>query len=200
MQDKNFKLEKMRYQNNSLSYTLGMLGIIFSVLAAFVGLNSYRPTVGVILKILFNIVILLGGFLAIEKAKNYRKEYSIFLVVIGVICALRILWVPLQLIQYSSLAKETLLNPSNYKGGNLIASAQDTINNCKKYLAEVAFPAKYENGKFLYSSTGWLFNDGVFRGIMMVVELVLASACFVASGLVGYKKSVALESYLADHK
>ena len=55
----NFKLEKMRYQNNSFSYMFGFLALILSLLAAFIGLNSIAPRAFTIFKVLYNIAILL---------------------------------------------------------------------------------------------------------------------------------------------
>ena len=69
------KVEMTRYRANGLSYKLGFLAIVFSVLAAFMSLNSFQPnSVAVIGKIMLNIVILLGGFLFCEQAKNYSAR------------------------------------------------------------------------------------------------------------------------------
>lgn len=92
------KLEMMRYRVNSLSYMFGFLAILLSVLAAFVCLNSMEPTKAyVILKIFLNIIVLLAGFLCCEKSKSYSTKGSIALIVLGVICVLRIFWIPVQL-------------------------------------------------------------------------------------------------------
>ena len=189
MQNNNLKLEKMRYQNNSLSYMLGMLGIAASVLAAFMGLNSYKPVVSTIFKILLNIGILLFGFLAIEKTKNYRKQFCIVLIVIGAICFARIFWVPIRLMMYTNYAEAIL--KGSYNGAL-------TIEDCQKVLAEVCCPLQYTDGVFKYSSTGWLPNSGVVRGIMMIIELAIASASFIAAGVIGLRKSIMLENYLTE--
>lgn len=93
------KLEMMRYRANGLSYMLGLMAILVSVFAAFISMNSMsvnRPVV--LIKILLNVVILLGGFLAVEKTKAYSKYGSIALIVFGVICVGRMFWIPLHLI------------------------------------------------------------------------------------------------------
>ncbi len=92
------KLEMMRYRTNGLSYMLGFLAILCSIMGAFISLNSMavnKPTV--LLKILLNIAIILIGFLCCEKTKAYSKTGSITMIVLGGLCALRIFWVPLLL-------------------------------------------------------------------------------------------------------
>ena len=92
--DKN-QLEMMRYRENHLSYNIGIIGIFASLLACFISLNSTNPiTAVVVIKVLLNIIILLGGFLCIEKAKAYSKQGSIGLIVFGGICFARIFWIP----------------------------------------------------------------------------------------------------------
>lgn len=92
------KVEMMRYRDNSLSYKLGFGGLAFSILACFVCLNSFNPhNVMTIFAIMLNVVILLGGFLCIEKSKAYSFGGSIGLVVFGAICGARIFWIPLQI-------------------------------------------------------------------------------------------------------
>ncbi|MDE7100786.1 MAG: hypothetical protein K2O05_02925, partial [Anaeroplasmataceae bacterium] len=81
--EKNIQGQMLRYRTNSLSYKLGMGGILLSLFAAFISLNSLAWNVSVIVKILGNIVILLFGFLSIEKVKSYSREYSFVLCGIG---------------------------------------------------------------------------------------------------------------------
>lgn len=92
------KMEKMRYQNNSISYWLGMLGILLSMFAAFVLLNSATPRAATLIKILMNIAILLFGFMACEKVKAYSKNYSYVMMGIGALCVVRMFWFPIQII------------------------------------------------------------------------------------------------------
>ena len=88
------KVELMRYRKNSLSYTFGLCALIASVVASFIGLNSLAYNFTTLLKILLNIAILLFGFLFTEQAKAYNKKGSLYLVLLGAICFLRILWAP----------------------------------------------------------------------------------------------------------
>ena len=70
-------VEMMRYRVNALSNKLGFGALFCSIIAAFICLNSTNPiTFAVILKIMLNIIILLGGFLCCEKAKKYRHRKS----------------------------------------------------------------------------------------------------------------------------
>ena len=53
----NIEGEMLRYRANSSSYKYGMLAIVFSILAAFISLNSIKWNVDVIFKILLNIIL-----------------------------------------------------------------------------------------------------------------------------------------------
>lgn len=191
----NFKLEKMRYQNNSFSYMFGFLALILSLLAAFIGLNSIAPRAFTIFKILYNIAILLVSFLAMEKAKRYSKAYSIVLIVLGAICLLRIIYGPVVLIKYGSIQQGIV--DGTYTG-------DVTLEMCSNYLDKICRVNQSvdPSGNYVYNwiSDGWLPHSPVFRGITMLVLLLGASASFIAAGVVGYIKSTRLSKYLDSLK
>lgn len=71
----NLQLEKMRYNNNSISYKLGLGGIVLSLVAMFIGLNSVAPSsILTLFIVLINILVFLFGFLSSEKVKTYSKN------------------------------------------------------------------------------------------------------------------------------
>lgn len=187
MENTNLKTQKMRYQKNSLSYNLGLLGLACSIFAAFICLNSIRPQMVVIVKILMNILIFLVGFLAMEKAKTYQEKYGYTLVVLGGISFLRIFWYPIQLIRYTSIKLGIL--DGTYSGSV-------TTEDCSKYLNELTEPKLDAAGNIAYSSRGFLPNSGEFRGWMAIILLAIACAAFVAAGIVCIKKSKTLKNYL----
>ena len=178
-----FKLEKMRYQNNSFSYMFGFLGLIFSLLAAFIGLNSITPQGYTIFKILYNIEILLVAFLSMEKAKAYNKTFSIVLIILGAICLIRIAYGPVILIKYGSI-QNSIIN-GTYSG-------TETLETCAQYLDKIC-RLNVDNE---WVSNGWLFHSPVARGITMLVLLLLSGGSFIAAGVVGYIKSSHLAKYL----
>ena len=159
------KLEMLQYHGNSLSYKLAFLGIGCSVLAAFVCLNSFYPNMLGFLKIMLNIGILLFGFMYSEKVKSYSKQASIALCVIGGICALRIFWVPLNLIVWYN----------RYQADNSIKE------EAGKYLGDIMLTDDF--------TINWLPKDGNFRGIVAMVFLAIAAAAFITSGVIGIIKS-----------
>lgn len=161
--NKNIKVELMRYRKNSLSYTFGLMALILSILAAFIGLNSLRYDFTTLIKILVNIGVLLFGFLYSEQAKTYSKNGSIGLIVLGGVCFLRTLWTPRILLFGTPDQWGKILNPDNVN-----------IN--------------------------WLPQDATMRGIIALVLLILAGTSFLCAGLIGYKKSVALENYMESIK
>ena len=181
--DKN-ELEMMRYRENRLSYNIGILGIFASLFACFVCLNSTNPiTVVVVAKVLLNIVILLGGFLCIEKAKAYSKKASIGLIVFGGICVLRIFWIPLQLIMYFAQYKDFL-------------AGKTTDTTYSNYLGKTITSAYAANS----GSYRWLSADGNFRGIFAIVLLLIAASTFIVAGVIGFIRSTKLNRYLDSLK
>ena len=200
------KSEMMRYRSHSLSYWLGFGAIGFSVFGSFVCLNSFQPTtVLVILKILLNIVILLFGFLSCEKAKAYSKQASISLICIGSVCALRILWVPLQIFIYFNKflpAQEWLTeadrlsssDPSYVVDAAKLASNQEIVAECSKYLGSTI--TDYYSGNA--GNINWLPANGNFRAILAIVLLSCAAVFFISAGLVGLIRSKRLENYMSS--
>ncbi|MBD5390461.1 hypothetical protein HDR67_00395 [bacterium] len=166
----NLEGEMMRYRTNSLSYKLGMLAIVFSILAAFLVLNSLAWDFTVVIKILMNIVILLFGFLSIEKVKAYSKEYSMVLIGIGVVCGLRIFWGPLTLIvDYTRYLSS---------GKTVTGKLGPTITGS-------------------YVRNAYLWMDGYFRGITSMVLLGCAAACFILAGVIGIAKAQKYAKFMA---
>lgn len=197
------KKEMMRYRANSLSYWLGFGAIGFSIFGSFICLNSFQPnTVLVILKILMNIIILLFGFLSCEKAKAYSKQASISLICLGGACALRILWVPLQLMIYFNkfLPAQKWLNemqeaskdPNFVVDQGVQAAQQEIVDNCSKYLG--ATITDYYKGNT--GNVNWLPANGNFRAIFAIVLFVCAAILFICAGVVGYIRSNKLNSYM----
>jgi len=170
------KVEMMRYRDNSLSYKLGMGGIVFSVLACFVCLNSFNPTsFTTILAILLNIVVLLGGFLCIEKSKAYSFNGSVALIVFGGICVARIFWIPYQLIDH-------------YNGW--IADGKSQNSSHIDYIGKTITTNPEKN------NISYLPMDGIFRGVLAIVFLVIAASFFIAAGYIGVVRSRKLSTYL----
>jgi hypothetical protein len=171
------KVEMMRYRDNSLSYKLGMGGIACSVLACFFCLNSFAPTsITTLLAIMLNIVILLGGFLAVEKAKSYSLNGSIALIVFGGVCIARIFWIPVVYLIINYGAWVNAGRPNNSKYSEFIGKTitTDDVNQLT-----------------------WLGHDnGVFRAVLAIVALIAAAAFLIAAGYIGVVRSKKLSTYL----
>ena len=164
----NMQGEMMRYRANSSSYKYGMLAIVFSILAAFISLNSIQWDVDVIIKILGNIVILLFGFLSVEKVKAYDKRFSYVLLAFGVVCIARIFWCPLMLIRdYTQFLADPTVT------GRL---GQTVIGN--------------------QMMNAYLPQSGYTRAIIAIVFLTLSSVCFLISGIIAYIKSTQYAQYM----
>ncbi len=201
---RHIKSEMLRYRANSLTYWLGFGAIGFSIFGSFICLNSFQPTtVLVIVKILLNIVILLFGFLSCEKAKAYSKQASISLICIGSVCALRILWVPLQLMIYfnkflpaqtwlNDLQEKLKENPNYAFDAGVQEAQQEIVNDCSNYLG--ATITDYYKGNA--GNVNWLPADGNFRAIFAMVLFVCAALLFISAGVVGLVRSNKLSTYM----
>lgn len=175
--DKN-QLEMMRYRVNSLSYILGMFGILLSLLGAFILLNSMNPNNAlVIVKILVNIFILLGGFLAVEKTKNYSKKASIFLVGLGGLCVLRMFIYPWILW-------------SNYDGYSKALKEGKSTKEFENWLGATI------TGTHAGKTVRWLSESGIVRAIFAIVLLAGAAALLITAGVIGFIRSTKLTNYL----
>jgi len=169
------RVEMMRYRDNSLSYKLGLGGLAFSVLACFFCLNGFNPnSFTTLLAIMINIVVLLGGFLAVEKSKAYSAKGSIALMVFGGICVARIFWIPLlMIIHYNAWVAEGRENNSEhikYIGKTITTDNQNQLT--------------------------FLPTDGNIRGILAIVCLIAAALLFIAAGYIGVVRSRRLTTYL----
>ena len=174
-------VEMLRYRNNRIAYTLGLLGLLFSLLAAFVCMNSMNPdSFLVILKIFLNVFILLFGFLCCEKARTYQVRGSLYLIFLGVVCFLRVLWVPLQLI-------------TNYVIRNNAIESNDAVvqQQAEEFLGKTIIEP---------NQLAWLPSDGTVRGFMAIGFLVVAGLLLVIAGILGFIKAKKLAVYLDSLK
>lgn len=181
--------EKLRYNNNSLAYKLGLGGIIFSLIACFIGLNSLKPAnLLTVFIVLLNIAILLFGFLSAEKVKTYTKKYTYYMYALGGACILRMFIYPLMLI----VNYQKFINMV-YAEGDIKENYANAVTKYGNVLG-VTITGKLVDGKVV--TTGYMFSNGTARGILLIVLLGLAAACFIGAGIINYTKEKQLSSYL----
>ena len=100
MDDRQIRLDRMRYIKNTASSRLCYLAILLNVLyfisiyKSDVGSWYYQILVGG--SIVYNLLFMLMTFLASEGVKSYQASYSILLYVLGVLQAARIFILPMQ--------------------------------------------------------------------------------------------------------
>ena len=174
-------VEMLRYRNNRLAYSLGLGGVAASLFAAFICMNSMNPSnFSVIFKIILNVFILLFGFLCCEKAKTYQVRGSFYLIGLGVLCLLRILWIPLQLI-------------TKYADFQAAEAAGDT--------AKVAELEAYLGSPITKGNqNAWLPSAGDVRGYIAIGLLVVAGVLMIVGGVLGFMKAKKLAAYLDSLK
>lgn len=190
--------EMMRYRVNGLSNKLGLLAMGCSIFAGLVALNSFQPRdFQVLVIILINIVILLGGFLACEKVKSYSKNGAIAQVVFGGICVGRMFYIPLLLaIAYSQYLKGFTIDPLDYATTEEYNAALSAARgNSTNILA-----ATITNKDSSEYAIAFLPQNGYFRAILIMSLLAISAGAFVAAGLTGYLKAKKLSTYLESIK
>ena len=100
MTDREIRIDRMRYVKNTASSRLCYLAILLDVLyfvsiyKSDVGSWYYQILVGG--SIVYNLLFMLLTFLASEGVKNYQKNYSWLLYVLGILQAARIFILPMQ--------------------------------------------------------------------------------------------------------
>lgn len=91
--------DRMRFTKNSLSANLAILAILFDVLY-FVGIyqrnaGNYYYTYMMGISVIYNLIFMLAAFLSSEGVKNYKKDYTWMLLILGVIQVVRIFILPM---------------------------------------------------------------------------------------------------------
>lgn len=99
-EERTIKRDRMRFIKNSLSANLAILGILFDVFY-FVSLyqsdvDTYYYNILIGASIVYNLVFMLAVFLASEGVKNYKKNYSYLLAVLGILQLVRITIIPMR--------------------------------------------------------------------------------------------------------
>lgn len=184
-QSNTYELQEMRYNTNKISYLCGMLGILFSLVAAIVVLNSAPYTWKSLFFILITIAIVLVGFLASEKTKTYKINYSYVMLALGIVCVLLVFWYPLSFI----------VNYNNF----LEAEKQLALNPNDTYWTEVSNIAQSNLGTAIIGdgkTQAMLPQSGTFRGILSMVLFLIGAASFGFGSIRAYLKSKKLNKYL----
>ena len=99
-EDMEIRTDRMRFIKNHLSANLALLAILFDV---FYFVTVYRQDVGsyyynIIIgaSIIYNLLFMLTVFLCSEGVKNYKKNYSLIIFVVGVLQLVRIMILPMK--------------------------------------------------------------------------------------------------------
>ena len=98
--DKQVRLDRMRYTKNTLASGLALLSILFDV---FFFISIYESNVGswyynVLMgaSILYNLIFLLAAFLSSEGIKNYKIAYAYLMIALGIGQIIRIFIYPMR--------------------------------------------------------------------------------------------------------
>lgn len=111
-------VERMRYKNDSVSFFLCMVGLIFNIIQFIqIYANCYLQTmtgkagfnyVDIGIDILYNIVFMLVVFYMAEEMKTYHRNWAIVALVIGVLQLFRIGWFPTTMFEQGFYGEDVL--------------------------------------------------------------------------------------------
>ena len=97
-EDRYIQKDRMRFIKNTTCATLCYLGLLFDVFYFVLlyrqDVGNYYYTIQIGGSIVYNLVFMLAVFLSSEAVKNYKKNYSIVLMVAGVMQIVRIFAIP----------------------------------------------------------------------------------------------------------
>ena len=97
--EREVKLDRLRYTKNVASSRLAILAILFdvfffvSIYKSDVGSYYYNILIGA--SILYNLIFMLAAFLSSEGVKNYKPAFSYLLLALGAIQIARIFILPM---------------------------------------------------------------------------------------------------------
>lgn len=108
----NVKLDKMCYKRDKLSYSLVLLGLALNVFYFFTLYKSnstffFKYNVGI--SILYNLIFMLFVFLSAEEIKNYHRNFSIFLMIVGIAQIIRAFLYPLNALKEEAIVQKTFV-------------------------------------------------------------------------------------------
>ncbi len=99
-EDRLIRRDRMRFIKNSICSRLTILAIVFDVLyfvniyQSDVGTYYYTYMIGI--SVVYNLIFMLAAFLSSEGVKNYMKNYTYPLIILGVIQIARIFIFPMK--------------------------------------------------------------------------------------------------------
>ena len=167
--------DRMRFTKNTASSRLALLAIILNVLF-FISIYRVNQTayytwwMGI--SIIYNLVFMLAAFLASEGAKNYNRNYSVLMVLLGIGQVARIFILPPMMheIKVDEKAGEFITKVITPAGGSAAAVTQEIENRVM---------------------TTAQFNR-------TIIYLALSAACLIAAALINWFKSRQLAAHMAE--
>lgn len=99
-EERTIQRDRMRFIKNSRASGLAILGILFNVFY-FVSIyksdvDTWYYTILTGASIVYNLVFMLAVFLSSEGVKNYKKNYSYVLALVGILQIVRIFIIPMR--------------------------------------------------------------------------------------------------------
>lgn len=101
--ERNFNIEKLRYQENKFAFTLALLAFLVNQVYLVKVLNGMPKDYNIGIEIFINLAMYLVLFLGMERVKNHHKNWSITFMVMGGLFFTRVFYIPRMMLK---VAKE----------------------------------------------------------------------------------------------
>ncbi len=88
-------VEKLKYQDNKISYNLALLAFLVNQYYLIIVMNNVKVDYNVGIEIFINLIFYMFLFLGMEKVKLHHLSWSKFFLVIGGFFFLRIAYIPM---------------------------------------------------------------------------------------------------------
>lgn len=103
-------IDKKKYRNDSLSYALSLLGLLFNALyfiTLYKNNNNFYYSYLMGISIIYNLLFMLLVFLAAEEVKIYQRNFSFLLLFFAIMQIFRIFYYPKLAFKADVLSLET---------------------------------------------------------------------------------------------
>lgn len=124
--ERDFNIEKLKYQENKFAYNIALVAFLINQIYLVQVLDNMTKDFNIGIEIFINLGMYMFLFLGMERVKNHHKNWSIGFIVLGSSFFLRIIYLPLMILNNSNEIKllgdeNSLLVASDLRTAAIIA-------------------------------------------------------------------------------
>jgi hypothetical protein len=124
---RNLKIEKMSYQDNKLSYNLGLWGFFLNLYYLVVTLNKLDISYHLGIEITISLVTFMLLFLAMERVKRHDYLWSYIMIGLGISYLMRVAYLPMKLFEQGNNLLQAATEVSKVSGSSMIEAGRQSM-------------------------------------------------------------------------